>query len=361
MFELITQIIILVVVFFLLRFLFRSFIDQKYLTWIGVIVLLLILALAFLEPTNRTAGILWSIISFPLRPLGLSLILLGYAVRFGVKKVEGPQVMAAFLILLICSIPLTAYFLTAQTEQRTALDVSQRPTTRDVAAIVVMGDGALPTDPTYRLRTQLSNPLNSISVSLQSRLLYAAQLYGSQVRQGVPPLVIVSAGPQALLGDPDITAEEAVTTFLSQNGVPSEQVRVDTRANDLRSTAVEVRRILLGGSAEDCRVLEICDDGDLRELQTEARQLPEISAILVVPALQTRRAVSTFTKLDYYIIPRPTDFYVFQIQGGLRPAALTDLVPSAEALVITSRVVDEYLSSIYYFVRGWLSDPLLGD
>ncbi|NJR38518.1 MAG: hypothetical protein HC781_06320 [Leptolyngbyaceae cyanobacterium CSU_1_4] len=88
MFELITQIIILAAIYFLVRFVLLSFIERKYLTWLGGIVLVLLMVLAFLEPTNRTVGLLWGILSFPLRPLGLVLILLGYAVRKGYKQVR---------------------------------------------------------------------------------------------------------------------------------------------------------------------------------------------------------------------------------------------------------------------------------
>jgi uncharacterized SAM-binding protein YcdF (DUF218 family) len=329
MFELITQIIVLVAIYFLLRFLFLQVIGGKYLNFIGGAVLIVLLILAFFEPTNRTIGLLWGILSFPLRPLGLTLILLGYALRQGAKKVNGPQVVAATLILLISSLPLTAYLLTFQAEQRALL---QNPTAGVlVQSIVVLGDGATPTDPAYRIRTQLNTVDDGITVAQRSRLLYAAQLYNEQVAAGGDPIVFVSVGPRPLQRD-GVSETQAIRELLTVNGVPGDRILIDSEGVDPRTTALSLQR-RLGG--------------------------PEAGPIIVVsPAINIRRAASTFTRLGYRVVPRPTDFYIFQLQGGLRLAALTDLVPSAEALVITTRVVDEYLATVYYFLRGWLTDPL---
>jgi len=124
--------------------------------------------------------------------------------------------------------------------------------------------------------------------------------------------------------------------------------------------AIAVRKILSPGDVTDnCRLFATCDNGTIQEVQRDpAVAGPRIPIQLVTPALGLRRSASTFARLNFAIIPKPTDFYVFQSHAGLQLAALTDLIPSAEALVITSRVVDEYLATVYYFLRGWLTDPL---
>jgi hypothetical protein len=357
MFELLTQILILVGLFYLIQYLLK-FVDRRYFTWLGGLVIAILIVMAFLAPTNRTVSILWAILSFPLRPLGLSLVLLGYALRNGIKKADGPQVMAAFLILLICSLPLTAYLLTAQTEQRSVIEAIRRQEAtnpRNVQAIVVLGDGALPSDPAYRVRTQVT-ARDGISVTLQARLLYAADLY--RVRRNSDPQVIVSIGPQVVLqGEQESGQARAVRDLLSRNGVPERSVVIDTEGADIRTSAVAVRKLYGGDVNADCRIFAFCDNG-VRELPTATRLGPKIPIILVVPAISIRRAASTFANMNFEVVPRPTDFYVFQLQQGLQLAAITDLLPSAEALAITTRVIDEYLATIYYFMRGWLADPL---
>jgi hypothetical protein len=337
MFELITQIIILAAIYFLVRFVLLSFIERKYLTWFGGIVLVLLMVLAFLEPTNRTVGLLWGILSFPLRPLGLVLILLGYAVRKGYKQVAGPQIMAALLILLVCSLPVTAYLLTAQSEQKPLLETrGQQDVTaaRGVQGIVVLGDGGSPTDPTYRIRSQINTGEDGISVGQRSRLLYASQLYASQQARGNEPLVIVSIGPKPLEQD-GISETSSITELLTSNGVPEDRIRIDLEGVDPRTSAIVSQRLLASDDA--------------------ANRVP---IMVVAPAINIRRVSSSFAKLNFEVIARPTDFYVFQLQGGVRLAAASDLIPNAEALVITTRVVDEYLATVYYFLRGWLVDPL---
>lgn len=362
MFELITQIIILIAIYFLIRFLFTSFLDRRYLTWFGGFIIILLIILAFLSPTNRTVGILWTILSFPLRPLGLSLVLLGYALSGGtltLRLIKGPYVLSAFLILMISSLPLTAYLLAAQTEQRTALEVAQQPVDANVTAIVVMGDGGPPSDTSTRLRSPIGNTADGLTATLSSRLLYAVALYADQIGRGNNPLVIVSAGPQTILAKSGVTPTEAIQNFLAKNGVPADQVRVDTTGVDARSSAIAVRRLLLGPGAvpQDCRLFAVCENG-VQEVPNSNASGPVVPIILISPALNIRRVSSTYASLDFRVTPRATDFYVFQTQGALNWGVLADLIPSAEALALTTRVVDEYWATTYYFLRGWLTDPL---
>jgi DUF218 domain len=359
MFELITQILILVGLYYLLKAIWPNIYNKQYFAWFGVAVLISLIFMAFAYPTNRTIGILWAILSFPLRPLGLTLLLLAYALSEGWNKVRRPQVLAAFLVLLISSLPVTAYLLTAQTEQRNVIEaLRQQEATnpRQVQAIVVLGDN----DPAARIRTQVTRPGDTISVALQSRLLYVAELYNNRAQRGNTPLVIVSIGPQPLdsNGRPLTGESQAITNLLASNGVPQTQIRIDMQGSDPRSSALAVRGILFPGSEDiQCRLFAVCDDG-VHKLQPAGAAAQRVPIVLVAPAIIIRRASSTFTRVYFEVVPCPTDFYVFQLQQGWELAALTDLLPSAEALVITSRVVNEYLATVYYFIRGWLADPL---
>ncbi len=358
MFELITQILLLVGLYYLLKAIWPSIYNPKFFAWFGIAVLISLIVLAFINPNNRTVGILWAVISFPLRPLGLTLALLAYALSAGVDKVKGPQVLAATLVLLICSLPVTAYLLTAQTEQRSLMEAINRQEAsnpRPVQAIVVLSDSS-------RISAQITQPGVGISVTLQARLLYAAQLYLNRTQRGNNPLVVVSIGPQPLddAGRPKGGESQGVIEVLTSHGVPRNQIKLDTVGVDPRSSAISVRRILLGPEGENvnCRLFLACDSS-VQELQPRAgASLPRVPIVLVSPAIMIRRATSTFTRLLFEVTPCPTDFYIFQLQQGWELAALTELLPSAEALVITSRVVNEYLTIVYYFLRGWLADPL---
>lgn len=382
MYELVTAIIVLALAILLIRYVLGTLIPEKFMTWVGFGVFLVVLAVAFLRPDNHIAGIFWGILSFPFRPLGLTILLLGFGLadiwllnQYKYRRLWGgyveieakktiqiihrvPQVLAAMLILVIFSLPITAYFLTAQTEQRTALEYSQRPITSSVEAIIVLGDGTSPSDPVYRVRTQLSNPENGLSISLEARLSYAARLYEQQASQGSNPLMVVTAGPQSILAIPGLTSVDVITAYLARLGVPSDRIRVDVEAYDPRSSAITVRKILLGPDAvAECSIFAVCENGDINQVPTSGPDVV-VPVVVVTPAIMLRRAVSSYAKLNLDAVPRPTDFYVFQIQGGLQLAAFTDFIPNAEALAITTRVIDEYLAWVYYFLRGWLRDPL---
>ncbi|HEY9698154.1 MAG TPA: YdcF family protein [Trichocoleus sp.] len=356
MFELITQLILLIAIYFIVRYVLLSFIDRKYLTWLGGIVLVLLLVLAFLNPTNNTVGILWSFVSFFLKPLGLALVLLGYSLRKGMKDIPGTQVTAAFLILLIFSLPLTAYLLTAQTEQRSVIEVVQRQEATNPPpgqAIVVLGDGALPSSAS-RIRTQIT-PGAGLTTTLLSRLLYTAQLYRS--RASTNPLVIVSGIGGQSGNAAEVNSDQSITNLLVSNGVPTDRIRIDRNGIDPHSSAVEVRNILQTGTSTDCREVVVCDNNGVSP-SPGVTVAPRTPIVLVAPALSIRRTASTFSRLNFSVVARPTDFYVFQLQRGLQFAAVTDIIPSAEALAVTTRAVDEYLATVYYFLRGWLADPL---
>jgi uncharacterized SAM-binding protein YcdF (DUF218 family) len=340
MFELLTRILLWAFIFGILWYIFSQFIPRVYLTWLGGLLVAAFIILSFLDPTDRTVSVVWNLLSLPLQPLGLTIVLLLSSLRGGVNKTTGNAVLAALLILLISSTPVVAYWLTNQTQQTVfsslsaAGDRTADPAT--VRAIVILGDNADPGGSAYRTRTQLNAAEAGFSTALTPRLIFASELYGTQVDQGNNPLVIVSLGPQ--LDASAVNEAQAVTDFLVSRGVPAERVLIESTGVNLRSVGVEVNRLLRDrGFAQ----------GD--------------TTILVASAINIRRAGSTFAQLGLDPILRPTDLYSFQIQPppDEELLVLEDLVPNVDALALTTRVVEEYLASIYYFLRGWLVNPLL--
>lgn len=333
MFALLTQIILWTLIFGILWYVFVQFIPRLYLTWLGGLLVAVFIILAFFDPTDRTVSAVWGLLSLPLRPLGLTLLLLLIALREGVKKAAGNLVLAALLVLLISSTPIVSYWLTSQTEQTVFESIAaQGDRTTDparVRAIVVLGDTE---DPAYSVRNPDSAAQSSFGAPLTSRLLYATDLYQTQADQGNNPLVIVSTGLEGAQG---VVGNQSITEFLTSRSVPADRVLIEFNGTNVRSSASEVDRLLRDRGFEQ---------GD--------------SIILVSSAISIRRASSTFAQLGLDPIARPTDLYGFQFQlPNDRLLLLPDLVPNVNALMLTTRVVDEYLSSIYYFLRGWLVNP----
>lgn len=340
MFELLTRVLLWVLIATIIWYVFSKFINKTYLTWLGGLLVFAFIVLAFFNPTDRTVGTVWSILSLPLKPLGLAIFLLLNALKEGTKKIAANQVVAALLVLFFASTPVVAYWLTSQTEQSAFSTVfvegDRAPDPATVKAIVVLGDGTPPADPAYGVRTQLSNAEDGFGTGLISRLFYAARLYREQVAQGNDPLIVISAGPQPEIQPQDASEAQSITNLLANVGVPPERIVIESNGMDVHSSAVEVERLLVE-----------------RGFQTASDTI-----ILITPALNVRRATSAFASVGLQILPRPTDFFAFQLDGQRQLALLSDIVPNVEALALTTRVVDEYLTTVYYFLRGWLLNPL---
>lgn len=343
MFELLTQALLWILIGVLAWFVLLRLVPPIYYTWLGGLIFGLFLILAFLNPSRGLVSEVWSLLSLPFTPLGLSIILLLSSLSEWRKRVSATLVFTAVLILIISSTPVIAYWLTQRVESAAAqVDAQTRnfcqgvcpaeipPASQQaVDAIVLLGWGTTQPALPYRTRIQLTDS--------GDRVLFAVQLYREQLSQGRNPFVIVSAGPRSdLAGDArvsrDIIEANTIETVLIEAGVPRDRIVLEPTATDVRSSAVAVERLL-------------------REQRIGSR------IFLISSALETNRASRAFGRLGLRVIPRPTNFYTIQV-GGVTPTRrfrVEDFLPSAEALVITTRVVQEYLLSIFYFIRGWLA------
>ncbi|GAX40599.1 hypothetical protein NIES4075_15650 [Tolypothrix sp. NIES-4075] len=80
-----------------------------------VVILLLVLALSFVNPNEPAVASLWRVVSFPLKPLGASMLMMMFAAQRikggGVDKPGGYLLGWALTILILASTPAVAYFL----------------------------------------------------------------------------------------------------------------------------------------------------------------------------------------------------------------------------------------------------------
>ena len=357
MLVLLTRILLWASVGLLLWYALARIIPRKYLTWFGGVILVLLLVVSFLESDDDTVQVIWRIISFPLRPLGAAIVLLASALGDGLRKARGTPVAIALTILLISSIPIFAQYLvsdaeqavrTAYTERRAICEgvcdtdipvAGEAGNLGNTAAIVVLGNS---TDINRDIdASNLSVFDASVSTSLSPRLAYAANLYQQARSLGASPFVVVTA-------DTDNDAEqsnprEVIRSILSRNGVFSEDIRTEDTGLDVHKAADDVEELL-----EESNF--ISDDRDNR---TEA----DPRVVLVAPAIVMSRAALTFERTGLQVIARPTDFYTAPVaSGGDLIQRLPEILPSVDALQLTSRYWDELLTSLYYFLRGWLPD-----
>ena len=295
--------------------------DNPLLDRLRVLLLISLLILAFFAPDTPVGAAIFGLIAFFFKPLGFSITLLVIASALitngGIRNPAPRMILAALLVLILSSMPVVAYWFAERAER----DAAARTVCCDetAAAIVLLGKGTTQPHIPNRVGIQLTEAGN--------RLPYAAVLYSKKVA----PMVIVTAGPRRELEGYVGEAKDIETLLASNMGVPRSSIVLDNNGSNIRTSAEEVRKIL------DSR-------GAGRKV------------ILVTSAMQMRRASLTFAHMGMQVIPRATDFYTFQsTAGGTSRLRLDagDFLPSAEALLTTTRVFDEYFGSVYYYLRGW--------
>ncbi|MEO0431541.1 MAG: YdcF family protein [Cyanobacteria bacterium J06656_5] len=353
MLVLLTRVLLWATIGLLVWYILTKIIPRPYLTWFGGVIVLTLIVASFADPNDETIGTIWRLISLPLTPLGATILLLGSAISEGVKKVKGQQVAAALAILLVTSLPIFSRYIVGRSE----LEVQEAFTARaaqcaDVCpagvqeagaridrtgAIVVFGNDAGDSKGSVAFQSATDQAYNS---TLVPRLIYASQLYGEARQAGANPFVIVTADPG---GDSEASniKRQNIRTVLINNGVPAENIRLESTGLNVHGTADNVDDFL-----RDQQILAA------RENRNEPTD-PRI--MLVAPAMTMTRSALTFENMDMQVIAKPTDFYSVNTWSGNDTfSRLPDIIPNVDALQLTSRYWDEVLTSTYYFLRGWL-------
>lgn len=152
------------------------------------------------------------------------------------------------------------------------------------------------------------------------RVLYGFRLF----RSGLAPLVVVSGGGPANLGQPESEAM-LMARLLEEWGVPPSAIRRENASLDTRGNALGCKRLLKGSGIHEI--------------------------LLVTSAAHMRRALATFQNVGFLAVPASTDHE----SGDDSELAIRDWIPQVEALELTSLALREYLAFLYYSLRGWTS------
>lgn len=331
--------------------------PRDYLAWFGLTLILLFLILSFITPNTPAVTTFGSILTFPLKPLGLAILLLFFGLG-EIKKREKDriispkginQIWAAFLILTIFSLPLVANLLAQRVQQDAIAGFNAAWRRKEtVGAIVLLAHSA----------TQLSLLApNQLQLNDQSdRILQTVREYERQSDLDNFPKIVVSAGPKAgfesysQLNPPEA---DQIAATLERLGISSEDILRERTGVDIRSSAEAIKKQFVDSHKISKRV------------------------ILVTSALNMQRARQTFAQLGIDTIPSPAGFYNLQADStpkvqvrtsqkgacdtlsisiqNARKTRISDLIPSPEGLLLSTRVINEFWTSVYYFLRGWLA------
>jgi uncharacterized SAM-binding protein YcdF (DUF218 family) len=325
MFLLLTRILLWLAVIGGIGYLVAQIVPKPYVNYVGYTLAALLLVLTFFEPTNGATIAAWQVFTLPFKPFGLLTIFLLNSLRGNLGSPEGrKQLNTIVSLMLLCSL---SYFprVFCQTIVERDAYALQRVAIDDPPgipeAIVLLGWQT--TEPS-RLAGRVDQLSQNGDLVLQTANLYL---------QGQAPRVIISAGPRfdhVGGGKPPIEAY-AISRLLQRLGVPENDIIIDKQGMDVRSSARNVAKLM------------------------ESFGLPK-DIVLVSTAISSYRAMQAFYEFDMVVAPRPAGYRTNQPGGGGFPFPNgRELLPTVEGMEFTTALTDEFLSSIYYFLRGWLS------
>lgn len=319
MFSLLTQALLWLLVLTFLWYVLQRLVPKNYLAVLGFVILVLALILPFFYPAAPLSGSAWSVLSLPLKPLGLSLLLL----LLSKKGKKANLVIWAMVILVLSSNPWISRYLERQVASAgvsTAQLCNAPASVRTAGTVVLLGRGV--TEAYQPYGTQIPQ------VDTNERILAAAAEYRQQARFGVRPLMIVSAGKQAV-GTTKQTETEYIRTMLGNMGVPEV---TEYNSVSVHDSAVNIKRIL-----------------------NERRVNQNDRVVVVASPIDVGRAQLTYQKQGLNAISSASNLEEIICDPAQRLLTLADFIPSAEALLRSTRAINEFFTLIYYFMRGWLN------
>lgn len=372
-FLLLTQVLLWIVVGLVVWYVLLRVLPRAFLGMLVLLLILAILALSFVQGPPIDNGVLealWRIIAFPFTPLGL-VIILSALLLSGRKLTKAAKnaMLIALVLLALGTLPIVSYTIAQELEMEgielirpfTALPGGARRVIVVLAHETTRAQLQPLREPPPQPAPTVDRPLGAEAVQVLSQLpvqltekgdvlTYAAQLYQQEAAAGTNPLLVVSAGPRRDRdrrdGESSEDASEArdAQRYLTTLGVPAANIVTDNGGTTARRSAESVRRLL-------------SDQG-----------IPFGNQIVLVgSALNINRAALTYANIfsDSAIFARPADFYTLPPTDRLRtqvrdrdltrrPIQVTDLVPSADSFCLASKAFEEYLTSFYYFLRGWI-------
>jgi len=184
--------------------------------------------------------------------------------------------------------------------------------------------------------TQAVTTENYRHVQLSDRgnlIFHTLEIFWASVSQNQDPQIIVTGRSrvESLTLTENTNEAQDIVNLLQRFGVHNSNLQPISQGDNIYRAALQVSKIL------------------------EVQGLQGTPVILVTSALQMHRAELTFSELKIKVIPSPTDFITIQNAPMWKKITLADIIPSSQALTLSTKVTNEYLALIYYFLRGWLS------
>ena len=243
-------------------------------------------------------------------PLGIVIVTISAALFLawsGRRRASAGLVVLALLVLWVSSMPITAGTLYSSLIRNYPAVPLQEIPAGD--CIIVLG-GAVGPAVYPRVDIELNEAVD--------RVYKAAQLF----RAGKGQVVIVAAGNQPWHAHQQPEAV-AIQSLLVEWGVPQWAIALDGASRNTRENAINAREAMEQMSCE--------------------------APLLVTSAAHMQRSVAAFENVGVSVFPVSTD--IRRVEGP--GYTVFDFLPQADALVMTSDVMREWIGRKVYQWRGW--------
>ena len=245
-------------------------------------------------------------------PVGLTIILLAAAGLLSIinkKKCAACCALAGTLILLIFSTPMVANSLAGNLESK----FEQLRSYRHASAIVVLGGCT---------RSNIPPRTFAGIGAAGDRLVHAARLF----KLGFAPVIVCTGGKIPFLSDNPTSEAETMASLLNEVwGIDTASIIVEKEAQTTYDHGPK-----------------------LTELFQKRHMGKDI--ILVTSAMHMYRSVKIFKRFGFTVHPAPADFFVDKSHRSI----LFDLLPTADALYVSTNALHEYYGIFAYKILGRL-------
>jgi len=345
MFEIVTRLVILVLLAYLIWYVLVQLVPQVNVKWLLPILLFVLIILGIVFPNDQSISTIWSVISFPLKPIGLCVVLLIISTTKAQEKNVPKNLKYLVVSLLIIVLFSSVNWISERLEYsiiRSNLNHAQ----------------ICPNNPNY---TALPN---------QSRLI--VMLANSVTEPGgayQPGQQIFEMSDRLLQTSQEYQRNRPDSVLIASRKKPaSETERIPSEFDLIRD-----QLITLGIARADIFDLNQIFDNTFNVKQTseainvyiQSRGISNYQVIIISSPLDVGRVKLTLEKtLKVKLGQRSETITVIPSAWNLsnkfcpkqpRYPDLFDLIPSDSSVLRSSQVVDEFLTSSYYFLRNWLA------
>ncbi len=351
MFELITRLVIWLLLGYFIWYVLLQLVPQINVKWLLPILLLVLIILGIAFPDDRSISSIWDVISFPLKPVGLCVVFLLIG-STQIKEKTVPKkvknvIISVLIILLFSSVP----WISGRLEYaiiRSHLDHSEicpnnpdyTPPPNQSKLIVLLANAVTQPGGPYRPEEQI--------FEMSDRLLQTAQEY----RKNSGNIVLENGVLIASRKKPTSETEKIPSEFelireqLITLGIPRISIFDLNRLPEVNTFNVNLT------SAAITKYID-------------SRNLSNYQIIIIASPIDVGRVKLTLEKAlsagegrknhRITVIPSAWNLSNKLCQKQKPYPDLVDLIPRDYSVLRSSRVVDEFFTSSYYFLRGWLT------